>query len=820
MPITINSRKIYDKLRPATFVTNSQFCIGDEITIEIDFTCYKEVRSGVPQTYNFDTLLTQFPNGFTSDDSMTETIEIGDTITITDLSNPTSYWFTNPDYTVLNKVFDWGSQLYEYELSNCITTGNPIPTTGLNSTTMLIQVTNPITYIGMPYVFVDGSVTVPTFQNDNTVVYQQLFCPTCDASNVTQIPMQFTGSKSYQVGSATIEGTFFDRQTGEQRFKIIHTTVVTPIFRDVDYYDLVANIPPVYYDNVNCLKHSYQIESRYSQYASGTSEIELCPAETGNSGWYNEVFNSFPSCCYIDNVVFSSASGTLDLDGNLQTIEFDLNSTNLGFFNSNTDMCFVFHKLPNDVSEYNKTTRNFADSFLYTNTFFKDDGNNYSPITLSTPMQTIRAITCTNITGEKVHIEISVLLEVIPIAIFNESFQPRFMFSVITSDTQYTTASTQDKQCIMLQPYDFNVPVDTTGISATTDKFLRQYEDVTDTGITTGITTFPNDQCCIISTFNGNFTSANVGAVMPTIPIYIKQKIVAKNTTTGDEFDLESVDWWFQNLTYSGGNLILNEVSQRPYNLPSPSIRKDLKVISNNGTSIEVQFPFIMRWEYWIQLITSNTVFYDAAKPNNNINNEWVHFQSLGYKLYHRTQMDYLVKSSFGTSYNDMEIEINDYETNATFTTKDVETYDVLGTALYSAATSKWYIKQNKDTEVRATFTNTTSLDIINCHVVFCIEVFEQGGVGGAWWFSSRWAINRPMTIFYPLTGANTIDLFQPSADTIVAKAMIDHTLLPSGNVDYTIVARLYSNGEAVDYKITEDGDYKITEDSDEKVIE
>jgi hypothetical protein len=64
------------------------------------------------------------------------------------------------------------------------------------------------------------------------------------------------------------------------------------------------------------------------------------------------------------------------------------------------------------------------------------------------------------------------------------------------------------------------------------------------------------------------------------------------------------------------------------------------------------------------------------------------------------------------------------------------------------------------------------------------------------------------------------VELTQPTSDTIIAKAVIDHTLLPQGNIIYKIVARLYENDGSAGNKITEDGIDKFTEDDEQKIIE
>jgi hypothetical protein len=228
------------------------------------------------------------------------------------------------------------------------------------------------------------------------------------------------------------------------------------------------------------------------------------------------------------------------------------------------------------------------------------------------------------------------------------------------------------------------------------------------------------------------------------------------------------------------------------------------------------------RWEYWVALVTANSDFYNPTEPNNGLNNDWFHYQNVNWGVYHRiiTTLEYNgVQMTFT---EDTEIEINDYSSNPDFTTKEVETYTLAGASLFDAVNSRWYIQSFANTEVRATFEKNATMDINKCYVVFGIEIFEQGGIGARQRYSSKWQTSNPLTSFVPFVSGvgNRVKLTQPTTDTIVASATLDFNLLPTGNITYTIVARLYEDLGDDGNKITEDGIDKITEDSIIKIIE
>jgi phospholipase/lecithinase/hemolysin len=223
-----------------------------------------------------------------------------------------------------------------------------------------------------------------------------------------------------------------------------------------------------------------------------------------------------------------------------------------------------------------------------------------------------------------------------------------------------------------------------------------------------------------------------------------------------------------------------------------------------------------------VALIGANTDFYDAAETNNGLNQDWFRYQNTDWGVYFRTEVD-ITYGGVPMSYTqDSQIEINDYESNTDFTTKDVETYDMSGNSLFDSINSRWYVQSFANTQVKATFVKNVPIDINLCYVVFGIQIFEQGGIGTRQRYSSKWQTSNPLTCFIPLTGVsgNRIELSQPTTDTIIAKAVIDYTLLPQGNITYTIVARLYENDGTSGNKITEDDIDKFTEDDEQKIIE
>ena len=800
--VTITSRKIFDKLRPLTSVTWSLFTIGEPLTIEIEF----EVFTLITFTLNSPLQLGHAPSAnsyaIANNNGRLAGINVGDSLQIVDGAAT-----FNVNVTAVIS-------------SNLVITDFDFVTYSTAANAYIHNVT-PITGVAMPYNWIENLEPI-NFNSKIDGTYQKLYAGGLDASDNTPVAMVFEGLLPYQVGSATIEGVSWDTTNGKQKFKIIHETVVTPIYLATQLTEIQANIRPAYYFNAKCLKHIYNIEAYGNIANPNTIQLGTSPNEIGNSGWFNEVFNGTAQDYKLTNITYDTGlSPTLKLSSQPQIIEFDIVSTSGDWVSPSApiNLEFGFCKIPNNVSEYTFNTRNFEQNFLFTNTPLDTSGVGVNPSTFGGAYQTITEVSSTIVDIYTIHVTCTVILSSTALLILKESLTPRFLFWATISNPALTTAGTQNKQALYDNVVEFeNLTI--TELLYTLKTYYRHYEDDADTGVVGAVTTFKNDECAMHTQI------ALTPALFPltTKITSIANQIVAKKTD-GTEFIIE--DFTIP-ITYmsSGGIQIINYSNQRVFQIPTSEIRKMFTisggVLTGGKILFDINFPFMTRWEYWVALASANLEFYDVLEPNNGLNNDWFRYQNVDWKIYHRVTTNLTYDNIPMVFSQDTEVEINDYETNPDFTTKEVETFTLAGASLYDSANSRWYIQSFANTIVKATFVKNTSIDINLCYVVFGIEIFEQGGIGGRQRYSSKWQTSNPLTNFIPFTSGigNRVKLEQPTSDTIVAKAIIDSNLLPIGNITYTIVARLYENDGTAGNKITEDDIDKETEDTIIKIIE
>ena len=138
-------------------------------------------------------------------------------------------------------------------------------------------------------------------------------------------------------------------------------------------------------------------------------------------------------------------------------------------------------------------------------------------------------------------------------------------------------------------------------------------------------------------------------------------RIEAHNTTSGDSFTLTSANFNFNSVPMVGGKYQLN-LSQ-PINsiLPNTSEKKSAffnlypSIDMAGKYGVEIYFPFIYRWEYWLQQLNASGDFY----PDQN--KDWYKYGNTGqWNL--RIHLE-LVKDGEGFVFDDAII-IKDYDSD------------------------------------------------------------------------------------------------------------------------------------------------------------
>ena len=217
-------------------------------------------------------------------------------------------------------------------------------------------------------------------------------------------------------------------------------------------------------------------------------------------------------------------------------------------------------------------------------------------------------------------------------------------------------------------------------------------------------------------------------------------KIEAYNSTTGADFTLLQGSFSFDTVQISGdGRYLLNESATIVTTLPTTSQKRDAKlnlfpsIDAGINYGVSFYFPFLLRWEYWLQQTNASPDFY----PNQSKN--WYPYDNTGtWEV--RLELD-LQESGLSHLYN-APIDIKDYDSEPLLS-NDVEL------KIDSTGQTVGIIAEGELMRVITTHTLLGSLawDQSNIWGMITAEPYESGP---RWTLSS--AVNTDFNVLNPLT--------------------------------------------------------------------
>lgn len=102
-------------------------------------------------------------------------------------------------------------------------------------------------------------------------------------------------------------------------------------------------------------------------------------------------------------------------------------------------------------------------------------------------------------------------------------------------------------------------------------------------------------------------------------------KLRAYNSVTGESFDLQTSFFSFTTIPQVAGKYILNENAPLWTSFDTNSVKREaiLRLNSSYDTTgeygVEIYFPFLYRWEYWLQQLNADSDFYPNQQTMNYV---------------------------------------------------------------------------------------------------------------------------------------------------------------------------------------------------------
>ena len=100
-------------------------------------------------------------------------------------------------------------------------------------------------------------------------------------------------------------------------------------------------------------------------------------------------------------------------------------------------------------------------------------------------------------------------------------------------------------------------------------------------------------------------------------------RIEALNTVTGESFTLQNAFFDIASIPFVGGKYILNQSQPIITTLPNTSVKKDALLVLDASVDdvglygVKIYFPFLYRWEYWLNQLNADSDFYPNEQTKN-----------------------------------------------------------------------------------------------------------------------------------------------------------------------------------------------------------
>lgn len=255
----------------------------------------------------------------------------------------------------------------------------------------------------------------------------------------------------------------------------------------------------------------------------------------------------------------------------------------------------------------------------------------------------------------------------------------------------------------------------------------------------------------------------------------LRLAISARNSSTGEVFELENVPITFSDVPFIGGKYQINKSIARNFNLPATSDRNAITIAlnpANDATGVygvEINYGFMSRWEYWIALNTVSDDFFDLSEPNNGKNHNWKRYNNGDWATF----VDLYVIKEGVEDFNHYNFKIRGYEDDPNVTATETITTS-------QGQTPTNFLVNDLHT-LSVLFTWNTAF--VNPWVEITCEDYESGN---RWIVSSVLDIgSNPANPFKPLDGETKVKLTAVGV-TLKADVLFDTNLVNANSISMT----------------------------------
>lgn len=606
-------------------------------------------------------------------------------------------------------------------------------------------------------------------------------------------------------------GSYQDWQTGNmrarfvsnpaydiQRFEIEHTFTIVPYYTDGQLSNLQNDVIPNLLNGLNTLKYAFNVSFRTVLSNPNTEKESTIENNLGSVAWFGENFNGFNSNYNVVSVNYEEQATTNTANGLLISSKTKVTivvNKSTGFFTVSERGGVYVSYLP-EQNEYEDTSlTDLKENFLYDSAL---TNNGQLPVTGSDFISNFEIVIAGATMTLTFDVEYSIAQK-LRLANLNAQNPRYFIIGVEVGDVVLSNGNS-DRLILLADTelYDESADIPDLWSFPKMDIYTHEKQIGVDTG-TTDVTDWVEDGLAIDYTMR---LDLNKNALLNSMNFMI----VAYDPITQIYFEIDKYIFNIFPAVISSGIQQLITNTTRGYILETGDQFNDvtLSVGANAGGFQDYDGVIAQKisWQDWLANQGVDTVFFDATKPNNNLNYKASNYSLLnGYEirlaffgnLFGTNTLgvsgltDYLVLSPTITTFNYEE------DGGVNIWSHVIETFDATGTTNLNGA-----VLTGQDTLFRSTWTNSGGAvaSLTGLWGINRIEETDQQGYA----ISEMSSINLPPTgqLLKPNSGVKL--LMYLNAGNVVMECFIDGSVA-TPNIGYNLSTRIQDDNVVIEGK-------------------
>lgn len=658
-------------------------------------------------------------------------------------------------------------------------------------------------------------------------------------NNLSYQTATLLGNKSWQSGSVQIKGNEIGQGNpalisgAVQAFTIKHELIISPLMLADEWQDILNGLKPDILRNEASLRYVFSIDAAPVLKNPNNTTSVLVDEFTGNIGAKDENFNGVPTNYIVSDVVYSIVSSgditdSLNLTTDETKITFTVTSSDTvtpPFLdgNGNNKAIFKFNYAPANESEYRDSPEAIAETmehnFMFDDVLSTLGSSSGTPRRFGTSDQVIKEMTTTYVSDSVITVDVRIQLSSEIASRLANKVDRRYMLYFSVANHTLSRKDSDKASITVDNNLFFNDVTDPT-LLPMANSFMAHTGSVVGTDNVGSLSARVKDDVCCITNLAIDRNGRESDDI--TISGVTMQIIARKDANTFDVLDEYSTSL---NLEIINDIPFVDLTIDRGFATPVDDLRKNIRFkrredLDDAGFfAYELNFPIIMRWEYWEARDNANEDFFNTSEPNNGWNHDWAGIAATsGWDIYYKATVN-VVKNGNPLTYTaESKIELEDYLEGTEWDTENIKTYiDSTNDPIFDSPNYGVSLAENTRVEADMTYLGAESYVPADLVSVLMINAKERGNFKELYTLSSLYP-PHPNTKWLGISPSDMAVITNPSGDIFRTAGILDYTLL-QGEDNWQGSQRIY-NPPFDDVKEMEDGTTKNLEDDSTKTLE